>query len=137
MLEDSLLPFNFPAVERKKVTAAFDAGDGHYGRPEVMAVVRGQWCRLHLRPGGQRGCGSSGGAGGGPCACTSRPDPGIGRPPVLRDPLRRQVLALRARPVAARIEATTQGSDIRYVVTNIARGSAQWLYDSLYCARPG
>src|ERR1700745_4367428 len=26
MLKDSLLPFNFPAVERKKVTAAFDGG---------------------------------------------------------------------------------------------------------------
>ena len=26
MLEDNLLPFNFPAVERKKVTAAFDGG---------------------------------------------------------------------------------------------------------------
>ena len=39
------------------------------------------------------------------------------------------------RRVAARIEATTQGLDIRYVVTNIPRGSAQWLYDSLYCAR--
>src|ERR1700744_4847828 len=26
MLEDSLLPFSFPAVERKKVTAAFDGG---------------------------------------------------------------------------------------------------------------
>jgi hypothetical protein len=24
--------------------------------------------------------------------------------------------------------------DIRYVVTNIVRGSALWLYDSLYCA---
>jgi Transposase DDE domain group 1 len=42
MLEDSLLPFNFPAVERKKVTAAFDAGDGHYGRPEVIA-----WCEVN------------------------------------------------------------------------------------------
>src|ERR1700730_18668467 len=39
------------------------------------------------------------------------------------------------RRVAARIEATAQGLDIRYVVTNIVRGSAQWLYDSLYCAR--
>ena len=28
-----------------------------------------------------------------------------------------------------------KGLDIRYVVTNIAGGSAQWLYDSLYCAR--
>jgi Transposase DDE domain group 1 len=26
MLEDTLLPFNFPAVERKKVSAAFDGG---------------------------------------------------------------------------------------------------------------
>ena len=27
------------------------------------------------------------------------------------------------------------GLDIRFVVTNIARGSAEWIYDSLYCAR--
>ena len=36
---------------------------------------------------------------------------------------------------AARIEATCNGLDIRYVVTNIARGSAEWLYDTLYCER--
>jgi hypothetical protein len=39
------------------------------------------------------------------------------------------------RRVGARIEATARGLDIRYVVTNIAGGSARWLYDSLYCAR--
>jgi hypothetical protein len=39
------------------------------------------------------------------------------------------------RRVAARIEATRKGRDIRYVVTNITAGSAEWLYDSLYCAR--
>jgi len=39
------------------------------------------------------------------------------------------------RRVAARIEATTQGLDIRYVVTSLTYGSAEWLYDSLYCAR--
>ena len=39
------------------------------------------------------------------------------------------------RRVAARIEATTQGLDIRYVVTSFTHGSADWLYDSLYCAR--
>jgi len=39
------------------------------------------------------------------------------------------------RHVAARIEATTQGLDIRYVVTSFTHGSAEWLYDSLYCAR--
>jgi hypothetical protein len=40
-----------------------------------------------------------------------------------------------ARRVVARIEATYKGVDTRYVVTNITRGSPQWLYDSLYCAR--
>jgi Transposase DDE domain group 1 len=39
------------------------------------------------------------------------------------------------RRVVARIEATYQGLDIRYVVTNIRHCGAQWLYDSLYCAR--
>ena len=39
------------------------------------------------------------------------------------------------RRVAARIEASTQGLDIRYVVTNLDGGSAEWLYDTLYCAR--
>ena len=39
------------------------------------------------------------------------------------------------RRVAARIEASCNGLDIRYVVTNIARGSAEWLYDTLYCER--
>jgi Transposase DDE domain group 1 len=39
------------------------------------------------------------------------------------------------RRVAARIEATTQGLDIRYVVTSFTHGSAEWVYDSLYCAR--
>ena len=37
--------------------------------------------------------------------------------------------------VAARIEATTQGLDIRYVVTSLTHGSCDWLYDCLYCAR--
>ncbi len=39
------------------------------------------------------------------------------------------------RRVAARIEATTLGLDIRCVVTSLASGSAEWLYDALYCAR--
>ncbi len=40
-----------------------------------------------------------------------------------------------ARRVSARIEAGSNGLDIRYVVTNIRRGSAEWLYDVLYCER--
>jgi len=39
------------------------------------------------------------------------------------------------RRAAARIEASSNGLDIRYVVTNIPRGSAEWLYDTLYCER--
>ena len=39
------------------------------------------------------------------------------------------------RRVAARIEATHLGLDIRYVVTNIATGTPAWLYAELYCAR--
>src|SRR5262249_50244828 len=41
----------------------------------------------------------------------------------------------RDRRVIARIEATEQGLDIRYVVTNPSIGSPEWVYDSLYCAR--
>jgi Transposase DDE domain group 1 len=39
------------------------------------------------------------------------------------------------RRVTARIEATTLGLDIRYIVTSLTHGSAEWLYDGLYCAR--
>jgi hypothetical protein len=38
------------------------------------------------------------------------------------------------RRVVARIEATTQGLDIRYVVTSL-NGEAQHLYETVYCAR--
>ncbi len=39
------------------------------------------------------------------------------------------------RRVAARIEASLQGLDIRFVVTSIADGTAEWVYDTLYCPR--
>jgi hypothetical protein len=39
------------------------------------------------------------------------------------------------RRVAARIKATALGLDIRYVVTSPTHGGAEWLYDTLYCAR--
>ena len=39
------------------------------------------------------------------------------------------------RRVAARIEATRLGLDIRFVVTSLTTGTPGWLYDSLYCAR--
>jgi hypothetical protein len=42
---------------------------------------------------------------------------------------------LHPRRVVARIEATRKGLDTRYVVTSITHCPAQWLYDSIYCAR--
>jgi hypothetical protein len=39
------------------------------------------------------------------------------------------------RRACARIEATTLGLDIRFVVTSLATGSAEHIYDILYCAR--
>jgi len=41
----------------------------------------------------------------------------------------------RERRVVGRIEATRRGLDVRYVVSNITRGSAEWLYADAYCAR--
>ena len=39
------------------------------------------------------------------------------------------------RRACARIEATTKGLDIRFVVTSIETGSAQHIYETIYCAR--
>ena len=39
------------------------------------------------------------------------------------------------RRVVARIEASSLGLDIRLVVTSLAEGSAERIYDTLYCAR--
>src|SRR4029453_14472165 len=39
------------------------------------------------------------------------------------------------RRVAARIEATRLGLDIRFVVTSFTTGTPGWLYETLYCAR--
>ncbi len=105
-------------------------GDGHYGRPEVMAGCEANavtcpampCCTVWLNPLPTKpGCGV-------PsirlwqCAAIPRsamvPGPGA------------------ASDVAARIEATPKGLDVRYVVTNFRSGTAEWLYDTLYRARP-
>ena len=39
------------------------------------------------------------------------------------------------RRVVARIEASSLGLDVRFVVTSLAQGSAERIYDTLYCAR--
>ncbi len=109
-------------------------GDGHYGRPEVMA-----WCEAN-------GVDYILGLPGNtvldrlvePAADDVRVRRAEGPAPVVRGftETRYGAKSWRCqRRVAARIEATPKGFDIRYVVTNIAGGSAQWLYETLYCAR--
>jgi Transposase DDE domain group 1 len=109
-------------------------GDGHYGRPEVMA-----WCEA-------KGVDYIFGLPGNavldrlvePVADAVRVCRAQAQAPVIRRHTETRYGAKswrRARRVAARIEATPRGLDIRYVVTNLTHGSAEWLYDTLYCAR--
>ena len=105
-------------------------GDGHYGRPEVMA-----WCEANAvdyifgLPGN---------------AVLSRlleeaADDVRVRRAEAQAPVLRHYAEVRygakswgcERRVSARIEASTMGLDIRCVVTNLRSGSAEWLYDTL------
>ena len=109
-------------------------GDSHYGRPEVMA-----WCEAH---GLDYIFGLSGNA-----VLDRLMEPFADDVRVCR--AEAQAAAVRRysetrygakswkceRRVVARIEATTKGLDIRYVVTNLPKGTAEWLYDKVYCAR--
>lgn len=109
-------------------------GDGHYGRPEVMA-----WCEANA-------VGYIFGLPGNavlnrllePAADDVRVRRAEAQAPVLRRYAEIRYGAKSwgcERRVSARIEASTLGLDIRCVVTNLASGSAEWLYDTLYCAR--
>jgi hypothetical protein len=109
-------------------------GDGHYCRPEVM-----DWCAAH---GVDYVFGLTGTK-----ALAARVDEVAEAVRVQRaiedkDAVRGFAETTHAakswtreRRVVARIEATRLGLDIRYVVTNIAIGTAEWLYADLYCAR--
>ncbi len=109
-------------------------GDGHYGRPEVMAFceaegldyVFGLPTNAVLRAAVED------------AADDVRVRRAEAQAPVLRRYAETRYAAKswsRERRVVARIEVSTQGLDIRFVATSFARGSAEWVYDSLYCAR--
>jgi hypothetical protein len=109
-------------------------GDGHYGRPEVMA-----WCEAN---GVDYILGLPGNAVLSrllePISDDIRVRRAEEQAPVVRGYTETRYGAKSwqcQRRVAARIEATTQGLDIRCVVTNLLGGSPEWLYDTLYCAR--
>src|SRR6476646_3088227 len=191
MTDDTRLPFSFPAVQAKKVTAAFDGGrltlnggvmllamaerrlglavklarvfggvevrahlrrlvrhirtrwhktritfrgDGHYARPEAMS-----WCE-------NNGIDYLFGLSGtkplarkvDEVADDIRTRRAIENLAVLRGYTETRHKAKswdHERRTVARIEATMLGLDIRFVVTSLDVGSAEWIYDSLYCAR--
>jgi Transposase DDE domain group 1 len=109
-------------------------GDGHYSRPEVMA-----WCEAN---GVDYILGLPGNAVLDRLVEAAADDVRVRRAeaeaPVVRRYSETRYGARswhRERRVAARIAASTMGLDIRYVVTNLSHGSAEWLYDTLYCAR--
>ena len=109
-------------------------GDGHYGRPEVMA-----WCEENDV---DYIFGLPGNAVLRRLVEVAADDVRVRRAETAAPVLRRYGETrygarswTRTRRVAARIEASMQGLDIRFVVTNLASGSAEWLYDTLYCAR--
>ena len=110
-------------------------GDGHYGRPEVMAWCEANERGLHLRPAGQRRAEPSG---------RDRPPTmsGCGAPKP-----RRRSCAATPRPAMAPNPGAASGAWRRGSrpqrrgwtsatwSPTCERGSAEWLYDTLYCAR--
>jgi hypothetical protein len=109
-------------------------GDGHYGRPEVM-----DWCEAN---GVDYIFGLTGtkllAAKVEEVADAIRVERALEDKDAVRGFAETTHAARsweRERRVSARIEATRLGLDIRYVVTNIAIGTAEWLYADLYCAR--
>jgi hypothetical protein len=98
-------------------------GDGHYGRPEIMAWCEGNDVLDRLVE---------------PAADDIRVRRAEEQAAVVRGYTETRYGAKSwhcQRRAAARIEATIKGLDIRFVVTNIPGGNAEWLYDTLYCAR--
>ena len=118
---------NWPRVE------IMVRGDGHYGTPEVMELLEDQGCGyIFGLPGNAR------------LSKIGQPwceDVALRRALSDKDTLRRffQVSYRakswsRERKVVARVEATSKGCDIRFVVTNLP-GRAKVLYEKVYCAR--
>ena len=120
--------------EQWPATRILFRGDGHYARPEAMA-----WCEDHgvdyvfglpgTRPLSRKVDET---------ADAVRVERAFDDKDVVRGYAKTRHRAKswdRERRAIARIEATRLGLDIRFVVTNLSHGSAEWLYDSLYCAR--
>ncbi len=109
-------------------------GDAHYGTPEVMDVLEDLDC-LYI-------FGLSGNKRLGKIIAPWRDDVATRRALGGKEKVRRFFQTSysakswrRDRRVIGRVEATTLGSDIRFIVTNIAGSKAKHLYEKVYCAR--
>ncbi len=109
-------------------------GDAHYGTPEVMNVPEDMDC-LYIfgLPGNKRL---------GKISAQWRDDAATRRAPGSKENIRRFFQThysakswRKDRRVIARVEATTLGSDVRFIVTNIAGSKAKHLYEKACCAR--
>ena len=108
-------------------------GDSHYATPEVMDFLEAQGCGYLF--------GLSGNARLSKIGQPWCEDVAVRRSDQGKDKLRRFFQTgyqakswSRKRSVIARVEATSRGADIRFVVTNLS-GRAKVLYEKLYCAR--
>jgi hypothetical protein len=108
-------------------------GDGHYGTPEVMDLLEQHGCfYIFGLPGNKR------------LRALSHPwseDVAVRRVLGKRDKLRRFFQTRygakswsKERKVIARVEASEQGCDTRFIVTNLP-GRAKHLYEKVYCSR--
>ncbi len=108
-------------------------GDGHYGTPEVMGLLEQCGCfYIFGLPGNKR------------LKALSHPwseDVAVRRVLSGKDKLRRFFQTRygakswsKQRKVIARVEATKQGCDIRFIVTNLP-GRGKHLYEKVYCVR--
>ena len=109
-------------------------GDGHYGRPEVMAFCEANGIDYIFGLPGNAVLRSLVEV----AADDVRVRRAEGDAPIVRRHAETRYGAKSwgaQRRVAARIEASVLGLDIRFVVTDLTTGSAEWLYDTLYCER--
>ncbi|HEY8815319.1 MAG TPA: IS1380 family transposase [Candidatus Dormibacteraeota bacterium] len=109
-------------------------GDGHYARPEAMAWCENNGVDYIFGLPGSRPLSKKVDE----TADAIRTERALSDKTVVRGYAQTQHKAKswdRERRAVARIEATKLGLDIRFVVTNLDRGSPEWVYDSLYCAR--
>lgn len=109
-------------------------GDGHYGRPEVMDFCDKDGIDFIFGVSGNAVLDRAVDI----AADDIRTRRALAQAPAVRgyaETLYQAKTWSKARRTCARIEATTLGLDIRFVVTSLATGSAEHIYDTLYCAR--